>query len=169
MGVGDDDAFEVLLLLGDIADIGENQIDTVQIEAGKGNAAIHHDPLALVFRTVAVQRQIHANFADAAKRQNTSSSCLVIVLLIHSRERAGDGNMPRPAARLTASDLKHHLIDRADAEPVCHPAFHEQQESSNLWEEVRRGSLKTRRPPHPKNTSPAAMERLVPSSSSSSR
>jgi len=40
-----------------------------------------------------------------------------------------------------ASGLLNHLIDRADAEPVCHPAFFELQENSNLWDPVRRGSL----------------------------
>ncbi len=69
MGVGDDDAFEVFLLFGDIGDVGQHQIDARQIETGKGHAAIHHDPFTLACRTVAVKRQIHADFTDAAKRQ----------------------------------------------------------------------------------------------------
>ena len=68
MGVGDDDALEVLFLLGDIADVRQYQIDARQVRAGEGHAAIHHDPLALAFRPVAVKRQIHADFTHAAKR-----------------------------------------------------------------------------------------------------
>ncbi|MND97202.1 hypothetical protein D3C80_895170 [compost metagenome] len=90
MGVGDDDAFEVFLLLADIADIGQHQIDARQVGSGKGHAAIHHDPLALAFRTVAVKRQIHADFTDAAKRQEDqfvlfSHCCFYPFIKAHGR------------------------------------------------------------------------------------
>ena len=68
MGVGDDDALEVLFLLGDVTDVGQHEIDTRKIETGKGHAAIHHDPFALACRPVAVKRQIHPDFTHAAER-----------------------------------------------------------------------------------------------------
>jgi uncharacterized Fe-S cluster-containing MiaB family protein len=60
-------------------------------------------------------------------------------LSIH--ERVWTTALYRAPRMFAASDLLNHLIDRADAEPVCHPAFYELQENSNLWDRVRRGIL----------------------------
>ena len=69
MGMGDDDALEVLALFGKEPDIGQYQIDAGQIEAREGHAAIDHDPLAVGGRTIAVKGQVHADFPHSAQRQ----------------------------------------------------------------------------------------------------
>ena len=60
---------EVLALLGKKADVGQHEIHPRQIRAREGNAAIDHDPLPVILRSVTVECEIHADLANAAERQ----------------------------------------------------------------------------------------------------
>ena len=66
VGMGDDDALEVLALFGKEPDIGKHQIDAGQIKTREGHAAIDHDPLAVGRRAIAVKGQVHADFPHSA-------------------------------------------------------------------------------------------------------
>ena len=49
MAVGDEQAPEAVVILDQVADIGNDAIDAVHIVAGEGHAAVHYDDLAAVF------------------------------------------------------------------------------------------------------------------------
>ena len=68
VGVGDDEADEVLLRLLDEGEVGHDEIDARQILAGEGEAEIDHQPFAALGRPEAVERAIHADFAETAER-----------------------------------------------------------------------------------------------------
>src|SRR5271165_368153 len=63
--MGDDDAGEVLSRLLDETDVGHDEIDAGQVVACEGDAEIDHQPLARLRRPIAVERAIHADFAQA--------------------------------------------------------------------------------------------------------
>ena len=67
--MGDDNRLEINVFVFDKANIGKHQIDARQVRTGKCHAAIDHDPFAMPFATIAVERQIHSDLADATKRQ----------------------------------------------------------------------------------------------------
>ncbi len=54
MRMRDDDRLEVLALGSEKADVGQHQIDARKIRTREGDAAIDHDPLAVICRAVAV-------------------------------------------------------------------------------------------------------------------
>src|SRR5690606_12898456 len=66
--VGDDDADEVLPLLLEEADVGEDEIDTRHILAREGDAAVDEQPLAPARRPEAVETGVHADLAETAER-----------------------------------------------------------------------------------------------------
>ncbi len=68
MRVGDDDAAQILDLLLDEADVGQHEVDAGQRRVRKCHADIDHDPLAFARRAEAVEREVHADLADAAER-----------------------------------------------------------------------------------------------------
>ena len=68
--VREHDAGEVLALLDQIADVGQDQIDARQmLFAGERHAEIDGEPLRVRPSPEAVDRQIHADLADAAERR----------------------------------------------------------------------------------------------------
>ena len=68
--VGEHDADEILALLDQIADVGQDQIDAGQmLLAGERHAEIDREPLAAALVAEAVERQVHADLADAAERR----------------------------------------------------------------------------------------------------
>jgi len=69
MRMRDEHAEQIVLLADGEADIRQDKIDAGKIGAGEGNAAIDHDPLAILHRTKAVECEIHADLADAAQWQ----------------------------------------------------------------------------------------------------
>ena len=69
MGVGEHEAEKVAALLHQIADVGQDEIDAGQRIVGKGDAEIDRDPLPAVLVAEAVDREIHADLADPAKRR----------------------------------------------------------------------------------------------------
>ena len=68
MRMCDDDRLQRLSQLLHVADIGQHKIYARQLRAGKSDAAIHHDPLARFRRSIAIQREIHPDLANPAKR-----------------------------------------------------------------------------------------------------
>ena len=68
MRMGDHNAAQAADVLLDEADVGQDQVDTRQVGAGKGDAAVDDDPFARIGGTVAIQGQVHADLADTAQR-----------------------------------------------------------------------------------------------------
>ena len=70
VGMGQHQADQVLALFFEKADIGHDQIDAGQmLLVAKGHAEIDRQPGALMAVAEAVDRQVHADLADAAERR----------------------------------------------------------------------------------------------------
>ena len=70
MRMRDDHAGDVLALGDQIFDVGENQVDARQMFfLREGNAEIDRQPFARALRPEPVDRQVHADLADAAERR----------------------------------------------------------------------------------------------------
>ena len=70
MGMGEHDAGEVLALLFEEADVGQDQVDARQMLLRRErDAAIDRQPLPAALVAEAVDREIHADLADAAERR----------------------------------------------------------------------------------------------------
>ena len=70
MGVGQHEADQVLALFFQEADVGHDQVDAGQmLLVAKGDAEIDREPGALMAVAEAVDRQVHADLADAAERR----------------------------------------------------------------------------------------------------
>src|SRR5690242_13131561 len=64
------DAGEAAALLDEIADIRKDQLDAGKVLfGGKGHAEIHREPAVAALIADAVDRHIHADLANAAKRR----------------------------------------------------------------------------------------------------
>ncbi len=68
MGVGDDQPEQIGAFLLDEGKIGQDEIDARHVRTGEGDAAIDQDPFALFCRPEAIERSVHADFAQAAER-----------------------------------------------------------------------------------------------------
>ena len=68
MGMSDDDRLELAAQLLDEIDVGQDEIDARQLRSRKGHAAIDHDPLPVLGGAIAVECEVHADFANAAER-----------------------------------------------------------------------------------------------------
>ncbi len=69
MRMGQNDADEVLLLGFQEADIRHDEIDARQsFLVAERHAAIDHEPVTALALRQSVDRQVHADFADTAKR-----------------------------------------------------------------------------------------------------
>ena len=69
MRVGNHDAAQPVGLFLDEADIRQNEVDARQGGVRERDADIDHQPLARVRRAEAIEREVHADLADAAKRR----------------------------------------------------------------------------------------------------
>ncbi len=70
MRMRDHDAGEILALFDQEADVRKNQIDAGQmLFLSKRHAEIDRDPAAAALVAQTVERQVHADFADAAERR----------------------------------------------------------------------------------------------------
>ena len=65
MAVGEDDAEQVVALLLDEVEVGQDQLDAGIVGIGEGQAEIDHQPFALA----AVEIDVHADLARAAERE----------------------------------------------------------------------------------------------------
>src|SRR5690606_27908901 len=68
MGVGDDDADDIVDHALDEARVGQDEIDTGQIGVREGDADIDDQPFARRRRAEAVEGEVHADLADPAQR-----------------------------------------------------------------------------------------------------
>ena len=68
VGMSDDNADQILLRFFDEGDVGHQQIDAGQVLAGEGETDVDHQPFAGARRAEAVERTIHADLAETAKR-----------------------------------------------------------------------------------------------------
>ena len=67
--VADHDARELVLALQQVADIGQDAIDSGQIVSeAEGDADVDCKPLPIAPVPVAVEGEVHADLADAAER-----------------------------------------------------------------------------------------------------
>jgi hypothetical protein len=62
MAVGDDDGAQVVCCLTDVAEIGDHQVDTVQLRLGKLHASIDHQHLVVVLEN----RGVLSDLSNAA-------------------------------------------------------------------------------------------------------
>ena len=70
MGMRQHEAHQVLALLLQEADVGHDQVDPRQmLLVAEGDAEIDREPGALVAVAEPVDRQVHADLADAAERR----------------------------------------------------------------------------------------------------
>ena len=70
MGVRQHEADEILALFLEEADVGHDEVDARQmLLVAEGDAEIDRQPGALVAIAEAVDRQVHADLADAAERR----------------------------------------------------------------------------------------------------
>ena len=68
--MGEHDAEDILAFLDQVADVGQDQVDARQVLfARERHADIDHDPLPARRGAEPVDRQIHADLADAAERR----------------------------------------------------------------------------------------------------
>ncbi|CLQ33827.1 Uncharacterised protein [Mycobacterium tuberculosis] len=67
--MSDDHGLEVVALGREITDVRQDEINARQVRTREGNATVHHDPLALLRRSIAVEGEVHTDFAHAAERQ----------------------------------------------------------------------------------------------------
>ncbi len=65
----ENEAEDIFALLNEVADVGQDQIDTRQVLfGGERDAAIHDHPLPAALIPDAVDRKVHPDLADAAER-----------------------------------------------------------------------------------------------------
>ena len=76
MRVGEHQAGEVFALFHQIADVGQNQIDAGQMLLRRErHAEVDREPGAAALVADAVDRQVHADLADAAQRREHQFLC----------------------------------------------------------------------------------------------
>ena len=68
VGMGDEDAEEVLALAFEEAQVRHDDVDAGHVLAGEGDAAIDQDPLAPSLRPEAVEGAVEADLAQASER-----------------------------------------------------------------------------------------------------
>ena len=89
MGMGQHEADQVLPLFLQKADVGHDQIDAGQmLLVAKGDAEIDRQPGALMAVAEAIDRQVHADLADAAERRKGQ--------FIRSRHQAAPADAAEP-------------------------------------------------------------------------
>ena len=69
VGVRQHQTDDIAALLNQITNIGKNELDPGKIIAGKRDAEIDRKPPPLPLRAEPIERQIHADLADAAQRR----------------------------------------------------------------------------------------------------
>ena len=69
VGVGEDEAEQVLLLAFDIERVGHDDFNARLAAIGEGDAQVDRQPFTVRGRTIAVEVEVHADLARAAERQ----------------------------------------------------------------------------------------------------
>ncbi len=83
MRVGQQQAGDVVPLLLDEADVGQDDVDAGLGLAAEGHAHIDDQPLARAVAPVAVEIQVHADLAHAAERQEDEIGSLCLRFFRH--------------------------------------------------------------------------------------
>ena len=69
--VGDKEAPKAVVVLHQVADVGDDAVDAVHIVAGEGHAAVHHDDLAAIL----IHGHILADLVETAKGDDFQFFC----------------------------------------------------------------------------------------------
>ena len=69
VGVGKHEPYEVAALFDQEADFRHDEVDAGQVVAGEGDAEVDGEPFLAALRAGAVERQVHADLADAPERR----------------------------------------------------------------------------------------------------
>ena len=134
------DAGEVLALRDQIADVRQDQVDARQmLFRGKRHAEIDDQPLPPALVADPVDRQIHADLADAAERRKHQ---FLLRHLRHQLQRSADGQSENVAGG-----------DRCAARPAARDA------ASRPVEPVEAARKLALRQPHPNDRSPSPAAR----------
>jgi hypothetical protein len=75
VGMGNDQADEVVLTIGDEAGVGHHHLDLGQFAAAEADAAIHRQPFFASCLAPAIQVKVHADFARPAQGQEGQFAC----------------------------------------------------------------------------------------------
>jgi len=67
--MGQHEARQLILVVFDVLRVRHDDVDTGMGAVAKGDAQINHDPFCLARLTVAVQVEVHADFAGTAQGQ----------------------------------------------------------------------------------------------------
>ena len=113
MGMGNDDALQVLALVGEEADVWQHQVDTRQVRTGKCHPAVNHDPLALAWYSVAIEGEVHADFAHPTEGEEHQFFLLGHNVFIPFFQRIHHRRQWAQSARRPNSASAGHL-------PLCH-------------------------------------------------
>ena len=71
VAVGDEQTADAVLVLGEVAHVGNDKVDAVHIVAGKGHAAVHDDDLAAVL----IHGHVLADLVQSAERDDLQIFC----------------------------------------------------------------------------------------------
>ena len=71
VAVGDEDAPDLVLVLDEVAHVGDDHVDAVHVVVGKAHAAVHHDDVAAVL----VDGEVLADLVQAAKGNDFQFFC----------------------------------------------------------------------------------------------
>ncbi len=89
MRMGEQEAGEIVLFLGEEADVGKNDVDARLGLAAEGHAHVDDQPVAVPLAAIAVEVEIHADLANAAERHEDE---LGLFSVRFSRHVAGFGS-----------------------------------------------------------------------------
>ena len=71
VAVGDEQTADAVLVLGEVAHVGNDKVDAVHIVAGKSHAAVHDDDLAAVL----IHGHVLADLVQPAERDDLQIFC----------------------------------------------------------------------------------------------
>ena len=83
MAVGDENTADLLLVLDQVADIGDDHINAVHIIIGETHTAVHYHDVAAVF----IHRQVLADLIETAQRNNFQFFCHKISFIIQISQK----------------------------------------------------------------------------------
>ena len=69
VGMGEHEPDEVAPLFDQEADLRHDEVDAGQVVAGEGDAEVDREPFLAALGAEAVERQVHADLADASERR----------------------------------------------------------------------------------------------------
>src|SRR5712691_1173306 len=105
VAVGEHDALEVLPLGLEKADVGHDQVDAGNFRVGEGHAHVDAEPFAPAAGAEPIEREVHADLADAAERHEQK----LVVAWRHGQPALAIGNTsPAEIASRAPSALRNN-------------------------------------------------------------